>query len=158
MPDLQVRDIHFIEDSDDEVFLARMLLDIQNVDYNLIHHTSLDAFSAAVRNLKNTEPMIIIVDLNLPGMKGDEIVKHICQYHKREKMFVGICTGSDDPADMQRAKEVGAQFYVSKPLNLECLNKICSVSEIFNIFKISPDKVGIFVSTKRNMNYEHCIH
>ena len=156
MSELQLHEIHFIEDSDDEVFLARMLLDGQNVDQVIVHHTDLDSFCKTVQTTNATGPIIVLVDLNLPGMKGDEVVKRIYRSCKREKMFAGICTGSEDPADVQRAKEVGAQFYVSKPLNLQCLEKICDANAAFKINKTSPDKVGIFVNIERYLNSQHC--
>jgi hypothetical protein len=38
-----IADIHFIEDSEDEVFISRLLLKSQNVDVNVVHYPSYDS-------------------------------------------------------------------------------------------------------------------
>lgn len=124
MAEKLVEQIHFIEDSDDEVFLARLLLGSQGLHIDIVHHTSLAGMLTAVESADETPAMLIFVDLNMPGMRGDEVIKAIRAHARFNDSIVGICTGSEDPADRKASLEAGAQFFVQKPLDVGALTKI----------------------------------
>lgn len=118
--------VHFIEDSDDEVFLTRLLFTKERVAPKLSHHHSYESFRAALATISADEPMLVCVDLNMPGMKGTDIIASVLSGERRRHMIIGICSGSEDPADKLNAKRVGARFFVQKPLNRAALKGICS--------------------------------
>lgn len=118
--------IHFIEDSDDEVFLARMLLETEEVDADIRHYSTLDAFLAIAPHRDQAVPMLILVDMNMPNLKGDAVIAKIIAGPLPSNSIVGMCSGSEDPADRRMALGAGAQFFVRKPLDLRCLNDICA--------------------------------
>jgi CheY-like chemotaxis protein len=68
---------------------------------------------------------VVLLDMNMPRMRGTEILRQLRNDEDYRDMIIGICTGSDDPADKRTACEAGADFYVSKPLNLRALNDMC---------------------------------
>lgn len=122
----KISELHFIEDSDDEVFLARMLLETENVDIELRHYTGLEAFFTVSKEQDEDAPMLILVDMNMPNLKGDAVIRKIVADPFYRKAMIGMCSGSEDPADRRLALGAGAQFFVRKPLDLRCLNDICS--------------------------------
>lgn len=64
-------------------------------------------------------PGIILLDLNLPGTDGREVLRDI----KRDKRLlttpVIVLTTSDDEQDIQKCYEEGANSYMHKPVDLE---------------------------------------
>jgi len=129
MTSRRIETVHFIEDSEDEVFLTRLLFSKEKVDARLAHHFSWDAFRAALDATPATEPLLVCVDLNMPGMKGTEIISAMLAAAPRPRLISGICSGSEDPADRLHAERVGARFFVQKPLNRAALEAICSAVE-----------------------------
>lgn len=128
----KVSQLHFIEDSDDEVFLARMLLETENVDIEICHYTGLETFLSVSKKHKQKAPLLILVDMNMPNLRGDAVIRKIVGNAFYSKTIIGMCSGSEDPADRRVALEAGAQFFVRKPLDLRCLIDICThVPQLF---------------------------
>ncbi len=69
-------------------------------------------------------PDIIAVDLNMPCSPGTEIVRTLKQNAALDETAVGVCTGSLDPKDKERAHKSGADFYVVKPFDEAKLNEV----------------------------------
>lgn len=64
---------------------------------------------------------LAIVDRNMPGMTGIEIVQLIRQNPKTKGLKVLICTGSSVTKEIDEAFAAGADDYVLKPLNFPVL-------------------------------------
>ncbi len=115
---------------DDEVEVCELLADAlgedaQGVDFEVKWVTSGDE---ALRISNEFEPDIGIVDIKMPHMWGDELIK-------RFKAGEGYCpkdfivyTSITDPGEVDRAKRLGHKF-LSKPTDLDVLladlTKIC---------------------------------
>ncbi len=120
-----VRDLHFIEDSTDEIFLSKMLLENEKVKLKLHHHYTLREFRQYLLEHPKVRADLLLVDLNLPVNKGTVLIRELAHDVNAPDVITGICTGSDDPKDRLDALESGADFFVNKPLNLKCLQTIC---------------------------------
>ena len=60
-------------------------------------------------------PALVLVDVNMPGMTGFDVVKRIRAYEQfRELPPVSMLTSSDAEDDKIRAAEVGADNYLAK--------------------------------------------
>lgn len=134
----RVEAVHFIDDSDDEIFLTKILFSKEKIAPRLLHYSSFEGFRAALDSAARDEPMLVCVDLNMPSMKGTEIIASVLADTTRPPMIIGICSGSEDPADKLNAKRVGARFFVQKPLNRAALRAICSVTDELS-FEVTPD-------------------
>ncbi len=61
-------------------------------------------------------PDLVISDLKMPKLHGDEVVRLVrAEERLRDVPFV-MFSSSDDPADIQRCLALGANDYVTKPL------------------------------------------
>lgn len=126
MTESVIKELHFIDDSDDEIYLAKLLLGTQKVSIAVIHHSSLAAFMEATGGGgEGAHPLFILVDLNMPRMRGDIAISKILDIPFFENSIIGMCSGSEDPADRQAAEKAGAQFFVQKPLEMGSLKMIC---------------------------------
>jgi CheY-like chemotaxis protein len=64
-------------------------------------------------------PDLVILDLNLPRLSGEEVLKRLRASNRCGGLKVLIVTSSDAPNDRQRAIELGATDYFRKPSTLE---------------------------------------
>lgn len=137
-----IKRIIYIDDSTDEFFLSRMLFKAERVNIDLDCYPDVDVFLAQVSGEKENalDDAIVVLDLNLTVIKGTEGVSLIRKEVFGREAIIGICTGSDDPADMKLADEAGADFYVTKPLDRSSLLEICESTAAL-CYTVSPDGV-----------------
>ncbi|MBU4036916.1 MAG: response regulator, partial [Proteobacteria bacterium] len=64
-------------------------------------------------------PGIILLDLNLPGSDGRDVLKDIKSHDYLKKIPVVVLTTSNDERDIDRCYEAGANSYICKPLNVD---------------------------------------
>jgi|SRR5437763_1849839 CheY-like chemotaxis protein len=74
-------------------------------------------------------PAIILLDLNLTAMDGQEVLAHIKNDDTLKVIPVIVWTGSSDPKDIEICFKNGANSYVLKPMNLE---KLLRAIELLN--------------------------
>ncbi|RZK65565.1 MAG: response regulator [Pedobacter sp.] len=76
----------------------------------------------------NGIPGMILLDLNLPGMSGIDILRLIRDTPFYSKVPVIIFSTSDNPKDVQTAMQSGASEFKTKPLGYrELLNDLKSL-------------------------------
>lgn len=63
-------------------------------------------------------PNVILLDLNLPGTDGREVLRKIKSHPTYKKIPIIILTTSNDEKDIKACYELGANSYVQKPVNL----------------------------------------
>lgn len=76
----------------------------------------------AIEIVKRERPRIILLDINMRGIDGIETLKKIREIDKESVII--MVTGVKDDDTMKRAKELGADDYITKPLSLEYLDKV----------------------------------
>lgn len=136
--------IIYIDDSTDEFFLSRMLFKAERVKIDLDCYPDVDVFLEKTSGETESalDDAIVVLDLNLTVIKGTEGVSLIRQEAFGRKAIIGICTGSDDPADMKLANEAGADFYVTKPLDRSSLLEICDSTAALS-YSVSAEGVTV---------------
>jgi CheY-like chemotaxis protein len=75
-------------------------------------------------------PDIIFLDLNMPIMDGFQFIEAFQKLgiDKTSSIMIIIVTSSNDPRDRVRAKSLGIDNYLTKPVREEDLLKFCSVN------------------------------
>ncbi|WP_207714216.1 response regulator [Scytonema sp. UIC 10036] len=64
---------------------------------------------------------LILTDINMPGMNGLELLKIIKEKFPNLKVF--IITAYDDNTNYQKAKNLGADDYITKPIEFNKLKE-----------------------------------
>ena len=64
-------------------------------------------------------PALILLDLNLPDMSGIDILAKIKADTKLKRAPVFVLTTTDDKVEIQRCYDLGANVYITKPVNYE---------------------------------------
>ena len=66
-----------------------------------------------------TTPDLIILDLNLPGMDGRAVLAEARRHPHLRSIPVVILTSSDAERDVVQTYELGANCYITKPVDLD---------------------------------------
>lgn len=72
----------------------------------------------AYRAIKNEKPDLIILDVMLPGMEGTEILQKIKTDPSLSHIKVLMLTAKSREEDVERAFELNADEYMSKPFKM----------------------------------------
>jgi len=69
----------------------------------------------ALSCLDSSEVDVLLLDINLPGLQGLEVLRRVKQAHPRIKVI--MVTGLTDPDLKNTAKRCGASGFVTKPFD-----------------------------------------
>jgi len=127
---LDKADIFLVEDNEDFSFLIEKA--IHHIDKDLVLKI-VDNGLGALEVLKGCShdgirPRIILLDLNLPGLSGLDLLREIKGLEFLKQVPVILFTTSDNPKDIKAAAEYGANAYVTKPAGyialIDCLRSL----------------------------------
>lgn len=113
MTSTPVRDLKIllVEDDPGDQLLLRQALAGQP----LTELTVCDTGTAALEYLHGTIPDLILLDLRLPGVDGFDVLKWIRQSDRHRDTPVVVLTGTESPEDRQRAYDLDATTFLTKP-------------------------------------------
>ncbi|MDA1053464.1 MAG: response regulator [Planctomycetota bacterium] len=116
-------EILLVEDSPTDALLAKEALKHGGFDHQL-HHVE-DGIRA-MRFLHREEPYtdaprpdVVLLDLNLPGMNGHEVLEQIRADVSLRRLPVMVLTTSEDERDINAAYDRNVNCYVTKPVDLK---------------------------------------
>lgn len=83
-------------------------------------------------------PDLVLLDLNLPGVSGREVLAEMKASESLKTIPVVILTSSDAEVDVAKTYELGASCYVTKPVGLAAFQSIVrSIDEFwFTVVKL----------------------
>ena len=70
------------------------------------------------------QPDLILLDLNMPGMNGHEVLQQIKADETLRSIPVLILSTSDAPDDIHRAYDSCANTYLQKPMSFDALKEV----------------------------------
>ena len=74
-------------------------------------------------NNLNHEAVLILSDINMPGMSGLELLKQIKTHFEKPPPAVMMITAFGDDENYQQAMNLGADDFLTKPLNFTQLRE-----------------------------------
>lgn len=112
--------ILIVEDSPMQATLLRRILKRENYE-TIAAKDGADGYDMVC----NEEPILVITDINMPGMDGYELCQKIKKNDDLPHIPVILVTSLLNPEDLIRGIEVGADNYITKPYNADTLlNKV----------------------------------
>lgn len=123
-------DIFLVEDNEDFSFLIEKAIDHIDKDLSIkIVDNGLNALEVLKHlDQEGIKPRIILLDLNLPGLSGLDLLVKIKTIEFLKQVPVILFTTSDNPKDVRLATEHGANAYVTKPHGyialIDCLRSL----------------------------------
>lgn len=86
--------------------------------------TFLDARSAGQALLSGKKPELLLLDINMPGVSGLELLRFIRQRSDSKNLPVIMLTSEAADIMVDTALDLGANAYLTKPMTIEELEKV----------------------------------
>ena len=139
MSNMQAVTILLIEDDPGHARLIEKNLRRSNITNDIVRfdsgHNALDYLlkTGEYEGSSLAEPVLVLLDLNLPGMDGYQILKQMKQNERTKRIPVVILTTTDDAREVDKCYDLGCNVYVSKPVD-------------YAQFSQAIRKIGLFLS------------
>jgi CheY-like chemotaxis protein len=78
-------------------------------------------------------PLLVLLDLNLPGLNGYQVLKRMKHDEETKRIPVVILTTTDDAREVSKCYQLGCNVYVTKPVD-------------YGQFSEAIRKIGLFLS------------
>jgi CheY-like chemotaxis protein len=82
---------------------------------------------------KHRSPLLVLLDLNLPGLDGYQILERMKSNERTKRIPIIILTTTDDSREVTRCYQLGCNVYITKPVDYER-------------FSEAIRKIGLFLS------------
>ncbi len=81
--------------------------------------------------------LLIMLDLNLPDMSGVDILKRVKENEHLKRTPVVVLTTTDDEREIKRCYDLGANVYITKPVNYDSFaNAIRQLGLFFSVIQV----------------------
>ncbi len=81
--------------------------------------------------------LLVLLDLNLPDMTGVDILAKLKDNEHLRRSPVVVLTTTDDAREIQRCYDLGANVYITKPVNYEGFaNAIRQLGLFFSVIQV----------------------
>ncbi len=108
------RDVEFL-------FRQRFRKEIREGAIELVFAFSGDEALALLRGLSTPDVVLVLSDINMPGMTGLELLKNVKESFSQ--LRVCMITAYGDETNYKTAMQFGAEDYFTKPLDFDKLKK-----------------------------------
>lgn len=98
------------------LFEQRFRREIKNGEVNFVFAFSGEE-ALTYLNTNKHEAVLILSDINMPGMSGLELLKRIKQKYNTPPPLVMMITAYGDAENRKSAEDLGADDFLSKPLD-----------------------------------------
>ena len=112
---------------------------------NILHKTSIarngeEAVDYLNRIDHSERPDVVLLDINMPKMNGNEFLTYIRKRNEWKDLKVFIVTTSDERIDRESTKKLGISGYIVKPLKLNNPSSIDSFNLMIDLMNIKAGK------------------
>ena len=89
-----------------------------------------------------TTPQMILMDINLPGMDGKQLLDIIKKDNELKEIPVVMLTSSDTDADISECYDKHVNWYITKPIDYDKYMKVMHEIEAFYVPFVPYPKAG----------------
>ncbi len=113
---MEAKSILLVEDNpDDEQLTLRALRQSEVASSIRVARDGAEALDALFRNGELREFDLVLLDLKLPKKNGFDVLRELRAHPAAFTLPVVVMTSSDEERDIQEARRLGANSFVSKP-------------------------------------------
>lgn len=130
-----------------EIILIEDDKNINNIITSLLINYDILSFTNGESALKhiNNNTNLVLVDLMLPGMSGQEIIKKIRSNNSGVKIFVITALNLEDV--QIECLDLGVDDYITKPIGLKVLlKKVEILDSTLNCLKLDRDSMKVYIN------------
>jgi CheY-like chemotaxis protein len=110
----------YVEDSSSNVRLVEQILLRQPAVTLTVAMRGLEALDIA----RNDPPDLVLLDLHLPDLPGEEVLRMLRRDPRTEAVPVVVVSADATPGQVERLRGEGAQEYLTKPLDVRRLLEV----------------------------------
>jgi len=139
MSNIQAVTILLVEDDPGHARLIEKNLRRSNITNEIVRfesgHNALDYLfkTGEYEGSAHASPVLVLLDLNLPGMDGYQILQKMKQDERTKRIPVVILTTTDDAREVDKCYDLGCNVYITKPID-------------YAQFSQAIRKIGLFLS------------
>ncbi len=143
--DKQIIKILMIEDNPGDALLTRETLESSKILHEMFHvetgDAALDYLYRRGDYPEAERPDLILLDLNLPGKDGREVLQVIKADGQLKRIPVVVLTSSEAEEDVVKSYNLHANAYITKPVGLDGFARIVQGIEYFwwSIVRFPPE-------------------
>ena len=104
------------------LFTQRFRKEIKNGEINFSFALSGEEALSYMHD-HESEIVLILSDINMPGMSGLELLKHIREEHEAAPPFIMMITAYGDDENYSQAMKSGANDFLTKPVDFNLLKE-----------------------------------
>ncbi len=135
-PEPRLIEVLLVEDDPGDVLLTREAFEHQKVANRLhVVNNGEDAISFLRKegaHLDAPDPDLVLLDLNLPGMHGREVLAAVKEDPRLQTIPVVVLTTSEAEEDVLRSYQLHANAYVTKPVDFDrFMSVVRAIDEFF---------------------------
>lgn len=134
-----------VEDSEDHVMLLRLAFQRAGITNPVQVATKGDdaiAYLSGTGNYLDAHsfalPTVVLLDLKMPGTDGFAVLRWIRQQPALKGLIVVMLTSSDLAAEINMAYELGANAFLTKPIDLDRLVEMMRAFRDFFLSVVTP--------------------
>ena len=120
-----VHAVFVADDDEDDCYLLQRAFDRYSPESQMVFAPDGRALLDTL-NQSDTEPCLIILDLNMPRLNGFETLTMLRSDKRYRDTPVVVMTTSSEHSDQQKAIALGADDFIIKPFSAEQLGKAVS--------------------------------
>lgn len=123
-----------VDDRWEDNFLLQRLLRVAKIRNPVITAGSgaeaVDLLEHCLRDKRPALPCLVYLDVGMPERSGFDVLQWIRDHAALNEVAVVMLSASDNPADVQRAYELGAQSYLVKYPSSQTLAEVVELASL----------------------------
>jgi CheY-like chemotaxis protein len=143
---MNVQPILLVEDNEDDAFFMQQAVRDAEILNPVIHvedgQQAIDYLSATGRFADRAQypiPTVVFLDLKLPLKSGHQVLEWIRAQPQFQKLIVIVLTSSNEPVDLNRSYQLGANSFVVKPPTAQ---QLLELAEAFKLWWLRQNRVA----------------
>jgi CheY-like chemotaxis protein len=127
-------EILVVDDSPEDIRLIRDAFSLWKGNRRVqVFLNGIEALDHFKNSPANPVPDLVLLDWNLPGIRGEQVLEHLKNDKRLCDIPVVIFTSSSSPGDRLRATQLGAARFITKPMDIdEFFNVIAGLENFVN--------------------------
>ncbi len=131
----ELLNILLVDDMEADIELARLIFNDTKRQCALhIAHDGTEALDMLKNRFKGGQVDMMLLDINMPGMNGFELLKRVKADAGLKDLPVYMCTGSTYERDRKMAKTLGAAGYITKPASLDAITAMLAEIPVTRLY------------------------